>query len=57
MITPREIIRDYLTMLNILRDNPDASFDTLLSRNGETEAKGSEGVKGSSEVTLSDIEF
>ena len=30
MITPREIIRDYLTLLNILRDNKDANFDVLL---------------------------
>ena len=31
MITPREIIRDFLTLLNILRDNEDASFDKLLT--------------------------
>ena len=30
MVTPREIIRDFLTMLNILRDNPDATFLGLL---------------------------
>lgn len=30
MITPREIIRDYLTLLNILRDNPGASFEKLV---------------------------
>ena len=30
MITPREIIRDFLTLLNILRDNPEASFEALL---------------------------
>ena len=32
MITPREIIRDFLTLLNILRDNPQASFNSLLGR-------------------------
>ena len=32
MMTPREIIRDYLTLLNILRDNPAASFDELLRK-------------------------
>ena len=32
LITPREIIRDYLTLLNILRDNPEARFDTLINR-------------------------
>jgi len=30
MVTPREIIRDFLTLLNILRDNPDATFDALI---------------------------
>lgn len=30
MITPREIIRDYLTMLNILKDNKNATFDKLI---------------------------
>lgn len=30
MVTPREIIRDFLTLLNILRDNPDATFDALV---------------------------
>lgn len=30
MITPREIIRDFLTLLNILRDNPSATFDELV---------------------------
>lgn len=30
LITPREIIRDYLTLLNILRDNEGATFDGLI---------------------------
>ncbi len=30
MITPREIIRDYLTLLNVLKDNPTASFESLV---------------------------
>ena len=30
MITPREIIRDYLTLLNILRDNKGATFEGLM---------------------------
>lgn len=30
LITPREIIRDYLTLLNILRDNKGASFEALI---------------------------
>ena len=32
MITPREIIRDFLTLLNILRDNSGADFDTLVGK-------------------------
>jgi len=32
MITPREIIRDFLTLLNILRDNPTATFEELVKR-------------------------
>ena len=30
MVTPREIIRDFLTLLNILKDNPTATFDSLV---------------------------
>ncbi len=30
MITPREIIRDFLTLLNILKDNPGATFESLV---------------------------
>ena len=30
LITPREIIRDYLTLLSILTDNPTASFEELM---------------------------
>ena len=32
LITPREIIRDYLTLLNILRDNPEADFEALIDK-------------------------
>ncbi len=38
MITPREIIRDYLTLLSILRDNPAASFEELMSQSAPAEA-------------------
>lgn len=31
MVTPREIIRDYLTLLNILRDNPDKTFEQIMA--------------------------
>ena len=32
MITPREILRDYMTVLNILMQNEDADFARILSR-------------------------
>ena len=32
LITPREIIRDYLTLLNILRDNEGAKFEDLMAK-------------------------
>ena len=32
LITPREIIRDFLTLLNILRDNKDAKFEELIKK-------------------------
>ena len=31
MVTPREIIRSYLTLLQLMRQNPEASFTDLLS--------------------------
>lgn len=35
LVTPREIIRDFLTMLNILRDNPSATFKELLKNHAQ----------------------
>lgn len=32
MLTPREIIRDYMTILNLIKDNPNASFSDIFSR-------------------------
>ena len=31
MITPREIIRSYISLLHILRQNPEARFETVIS--------------------------
>ncbi|MBQ8372126.1 MAG: ATP-binding protein [Clostridia bacterium] len=44
LVTPREIIRDYLTLLNILRDNPTATFDELMKRVTSNSATDAEGV-------------
>ena len=32
LLTPREIVRDFTGLLNILRQNPAESFDSLASR-------------------------
>ena len=66
MITPREIIRDFLTLLNILRDNEDASFEKLISSGiigGATHSTASQDASTSSvrttpkKVDLFDIEI
>ena len=50
LVTPREIIRDFLTLLNILRDNPEASFDKLINEAQEG-ASGSDGSHASIDVS------
>ena len=60
LITPREIIRDYLTLLDILRDNPTATFSGVLSAHIPKETPDQGGTAGGapvSHVTLSDIDF
>jgi hypothetical protein len=63
LVTPREIIRDFLTLLNILRDNPEASFDSLIKNVSftapevdATESK-PENEKPKSKITLFDIDI
>ena len=31
LMTPREMIRNYLSLLAVLRDNPNASFEALIA--------------------------
>ena len=66
MITPREIIRDYLTLLTIMRDNPTARFDEIVGRaelNTSTEIIGvkteiaKEKTEQKSKIGLFDIEI
>ena len=64
MITPREIIRDYLTLLNILRDNKDATFSELLGRLTFTRGNDSDGdslppptTNTNNKISLFDIEI
>ncbi|MBR5322753.1 MAG: ATP-binding protein [Clostridia bacterium] len=51
MITPREIIRDFLQVLNILYQNPNAKFEDIVK------VKISEDRKESNENDIADIEF
>ena len=39
MITPREMLRDYMTILNILFQNPEVSFDEVISKKHIEETK------------------
>lgn len=65
LITPREIIRDYLTLLNILRDNPEAKFEDLMekvtfsSADSDTASESSprEAVTVSKKITFFDIDI
>lgn len=36
LLTPREVTRDFLGLLNILHENPEATFETLISEQGFT---------------------
>ena len=66
LITPREIIRDFLTLLNILKDNPTATFDELvknvtLSSEGENSTQkavdNAELPQPKSKISLFDIDI
>ena len=63
MITPREILRDYLTVLNILMQNEHVDFENILARvsaqssplvDGEKEESGETGEK-KTDFSLEDI--
>ena len=40
MITPREMLRDYMTVLNILMQNPDADFESVVHSTAEPAVTG-----------------
>ncbi len=50
MVTPREITRDFLTLLNIMRDNPTATFESLMGNITFTKALHSEDELTAEEV-------
>lgn len=55
MMTPREMIRDYMSVLNILLQNPSAGFtDVVRSSASQTAASAAEETK---EISLDDIEI
>ena len=63
LITPRDIIRDYLTILYVLRDNPTATFDALLQKvaaaptEGEGEGEARNAPEPRPTVCVDDIEL
>ncbi len=63
MITPREMLRDYMTVLNILMQNPDATFEAVvgsavtLATDGGGEAVAPETKNPGASVTLDDLDF
>ena len=66
MITPREMLRDYMTVLNILMQNPEATFEEILGsavtlkRDGEADEEESALQKEEQPrptYTVEDIEF
>ena len=60
LVTPREILRDYLTVLHILLQNENTDFDTIAARVAESRAPAAEESAPSAsparaEIKLSDI--
>jgi len=63
MVTPREMLRDYMTVLNILLQNPDVSFDEVIGGAVLSTEKENEDInetqarKKAGDFTSNDIEF
>ncbi len=62
MITPREIIRDYISVLNLLLENPDVTYADIASKrpaeSTAAPAQAAPSTDGASRsVTMADIEF
>jgi len=61
MVTPREMLRDYMTVLNILIQNPNVTFEEVVcgieaSTEGSTAAT-EVPTKKTGDFTANDIEF
>ena len=64
MITPREMLRDYMTVLNILMQNPEVSFETVVgsavtlkTEEQLEEEREREATPAPNKVTIDDIDF
>ncbi|MBQ3900810.1 MAG: ATP-binding protein, partial [Clostridia bacterium] len=57
MITPREIIRDYIGVLDLLYQNPDAAASELFPAVGQNDATDREPTPSNRKITVDDIEF
>ena len=59
MITPREMLRDYITVLNILLQNPEVDFDTVIKSQGDSddEARKGNGAPSKRTISAEDISF
>lgn len=60
LLTPRELIRDFLTVLHILNENPAARFEDVIGRNATAPAKESDTPTAKAEkgaFTPADLDF
>ena len=57
LITPREIIRDYMAVLNILYQNPEADFTAVVGKTLAPQPKPAASSAVPDDFSLSDIEL
>lgn len=58
MITPREILRDYMTILNILLQNPQIEFTEIMSKKEQQATKTpDQTIRSIKTISAADIEF
>ena len=56
MMTPREMIRDYMSVLNILLQNPSAGFTDVV-RSSASQTAAASAAEETKEISLDDIEI